>query len=67
MTGLTPEQRLDNHWNGVKAALPRPRFGLRLLPEPVQQFNPMPFRLAAAMDSGLAHRLRQRAYAVWQN
>ncbi len=67
MTGLTPEQRLENHWNGVKAARLTRRFGLRLVPELYERFNPMPFRLAQVMEPELAQRLRQRGHAVWQH
>src|SRR5947209_4435481 len=43
MTGLTPEERFQNHKAGRKAARVVQQFGLRLLPQLYECFNPMPF------------------------
>src|SRR5262245_14880561 len=64
MTGLPPEERFQHHKNGIKAARIVQRYGLRLLPELYEYFNPMPFQAAAAMERELAEDLRAQGYAV---
>ena len=64
MTGLTPEERFQNHKSGVKAASAVKRFGIRLLPELYECFNPMPFEAAAEMERELAEELRKKGYTV---
>ncbi|MEO6036563.1 MAG: hypothetical protein ABIQ35_15035 [Verrucomicrobiota bacterium] len=64
MTGLSPEERFQNHKQGIKSARVVERFGLRLLPELYECFNPMPFVAAAAMERELAEDLRKVGYTV---
>ena len=64
MTGLTPPERFANHKSGIKAARIVQRYGLRLLPELYEVFNPMPFDVAAQMERELADDLRVQGYAV---
>jgi hypothetical protein len=64
MTGLPPEERFRNHKNGIKAARIVQRYGIRLLPELYECFNPMPFAAAAKMERELAEDLRAEGYAV---
>ena len=64
MTGLSPEERFQNHKSGVKAARVVQRFGLRLMPELYECFNPMPFEAAAEMERDLAEDLRRAGYTV---
>jgi hypothetical protein len=64
MTGLRPEERFANHKEGVKAAAVVQRYGLRLLPELYDCFNPMPFEAAVQMERDLAEDLRQQGYTV---
>ncbi len=64
MTGLGPEQRFQNHKNGIKAARVVQKFGIRLLPEFYKYFNPMPFSAAAEMERELAEDLRSKGYTV---
>ena len=64
MTGLKPDERFQNHKNGIKAARVVQRFGLRLLPEFFECFNPMPFEAAAEMERDLAEDLRNQGYTV---
>src|SRR2546426_7981851 len=64
MTGLAPSERFWNHRNDVKAARIVRRFGVRLLPELYECFNPMPFEAAAQMERDLAEDLRQQGYTV---
>jgi hypothetical protein len=64
MTGLTPEERFANHKAGLKAASVVKRYGIKLLPEFYECFNPMPFDAAVQMESELAEDLRAQGYAV---
>ena len=64
MTGLTPTERFANHKAGVKAARIVQRYGVRLLPELYEVFNPMPFDVAAQMEKELAQDLRAQGYTV---
>jgi hypothetical protein len=40
------------------------RYGIRLLPELYEVFNPMPFEVAAQMERELAEDLRAQGYTV---
>ena len=64
MTGLTPEERFQNHKNGLKAARVVQRFGVRLMPELYELYNPMPFDAAVEMERELAEDLRAQGYTV---
>jgi predicted GIY-YIG superfamily endonuclease len=64
MTGLSPEERFANHKNGIKAARVVQRYGVRLLPELYEVFNPMPFEAALEMERELAEDLRAQGYTV---
>jgi hypothetical protein len=65
MTGLSPEQRLQNHKNGVKAASVVKRYGERLVPKLYAHLNPMPYERAKDMEVFLAESLRKRGYVVF--
>jgi predicted GIY-YIG superfamily endonuclease len=65
MTGLTPEERFENHKNGKKAARVVLRHGERLVPKLYAHLNPMTFDEAAAMELQLAEELRARGYQVY--
>jgi predicted GIY-YIG superfamily endonuclease len=65
MTGLTPEQRFDNHKAGVKAARIVRRCGERLVPRLYAHLNPMPFAKAVEMEGILADSLRKRGFTVY--
>jgi predicted GIY-YIG superfamily endonuclease len=65
MTGLTPEQRFENHQNGIKAARVVKRFGVRLVPKLYAHLNPMSYTKAVAMEGVLAESLRRRGYVVY--
>ena len=64
MTGLNPEERFENHKQGVKPAWVVKRYGLRLMPEMYAHLNPMPFEAAAQMEQDLAEDLRRAGYTV---
>jgi predicted GIY-YIG superfamily endonuclease len=65
MTGLSPEQRFENHKKGVKAARIVRRFGERLVPRLYEHLNPMPYVKAKGMEVALAESLRKRGYVVY--
>src|SRR3954451_2104043 len=64
MTGLTPEQRFNNHKLGIKAARVVRRFGERLVPRLYTHLNPMPYVKALQMEAALAESLRKRGFIV---
>ena len=65
MTGLSPEQRFDNHKKGIKSAGVVKRFGVRLVPKLYAHLNPMPYAKAIEMETMLAESLRKRGYVVF--
>jgi hypothetical protein len=65
MTGLSPEQRFDNHKRGIKAAGVVARCGERLVPRLYAHLNPMPYAKALEMEGKLADSLRKRGYVVF--
>ncbi len=65
MTGLTPEQRFQNHKTGVKAARIVKKYGVRLVPKLYAHLNPMPYARAVEMEVMLADSLRKRGYLVY--
>jgi hypothetical protein len=64
MTGLTPDERFENHKAGIKDAWVVKRYGICLLPELYAHLNPMPFEAAAQMEGDLAEDLRRAGYTV---
>ena len=66
MTGLSPRQRFLNHRLGIKGCKYVKKYGMYLRPSLYEQFNPMTYADACAMERALARRLRERGYAVWQ-
>ena len=65
MTGLTPDQRFQNHKAGIKAAGIVRRFGVRLVPKLYAHLNPMSFADAVVMEIRLADELRVQGYQVY--
>ena len=65
MTGLTPEQRFQNHKAGIKAARIVRRYGERLVPRLYAHLNPMSYARAKDMEVMLAESLRKRGYTVF--
>jgi hypothetical protein len=66
MTGLTVQQRFANHRKGIKSNRFAHQYGVRLLPELYECFNPMPYEGAREMEVELAVGLREEGYGVWQ-
>jgi len=65
MTGLSPEERFENHKRGIKSASVVRRFGERLVPKLYAHLNPMPYERAVAMERELAEKLRAEGYQVF--
>ncbi|MCT7312412.1 hypothetical protein N5J06_15705 [Ralstonia sp. CHL-2022] len=66
MTGQSPDVRFDKHKAGLKSNRFVREYGLRLMPELYECFNPMPYEAAREMEVELAIGLREEGYAVWQ-
>ena len=66
MTGLNPDLRFDRHKAGIQANRFVRRYGLRLMPELYECYNPMPYEAARDMEVELAIGLREQGFGVWQ-
>ncbi|MFL6572376.1 MAG: hypothetical protein ACJ8G4_11525 [Burkholderiales bacterium] len=66
MTGLEPDVRFDKHKAGIQSNRFVRRYGLRLLPELYEIYNPMPYEAARDMEVELAIGLQDEGYGVWQ-
>ena len=66
MTGLDPDTRFDRHKAGLQANRFVQQYGLRLMPELFEVYNPMPYEAAREMEVELAIGLREAGYGVWQ-
>lgn len=67
LTGLTPEERFENHKIGHKSSHFPHLYGKKLLPGFYKYFNPMPYDKAKIMEEELANAFRMQGFAVWQN
>ena len=66
MTGLDPDLRFDKHKAGIQFNRFARQYGLRLLPQLYEVYNPMPYDGACEMEVELAIGLREEGYGVWQ-
>ncbi len=66
MTGLDPDVRFDKHKAGIQSNRFVQRFGLHLLPQLYEDYNPMSYDDARDMEVELAIGLREAGYGVWQ-
>jgi hypothetical protein len=66
MTGQSPDVRFDKHKAGLKSNRYVKKYGIRLMPELYECYNPMPYEAALDMEIELAIHLRERGYGVWQ-
>ena len=64
--GLDPDARFDVHEAGIQANRFVKEFGLRLLPELYEVYNPMPYDGACETEAEIAIWLREAGYGVWQ-
>jgi predicted GIY-YIG superfamily endonuclease len=66
MTGQSPDVRFDKHKAGLKSNRFVRVYGLKLLPQLYECYNPMPYEAALDMEIELAIYLREKGYGVWQ-
>jgi len=66
MTGLEPDVRFDKHKAGIQSNRFVKVFGLRLLPELYELYNPLSYDNARALEVELAIDFREAGYGVWQ-
>ncbi len=66
MTGLTPEERFQNHKNGYKSSRIAKKYGECLVPRLYKKYNPMSYKQATVKEVNLASELRLKGHGVWQ-
>ncbi len=66
MTGLDPDVRFDKHKAGIQANTYVQRYGLRLLPDLFEGFNPMDYKAAVDKEIEVGIDLRSAGFGVWQ-
>lgn len=64
-TGLTAEQRFENHRSGHKSSRYVRKYYVRLLPHLYEHLSAMTWEDSKAMERQLAEELREKGYAVW--
>lgn len=66
MTGVEPDVRFDKHKAGIQSNRYVKQYGLRLLPDLYEGFNPMTFDEACKMEIEIGIDLRSAGFGVWQ-
>ncbi len=66
MTGLDPDIRFDKHKAGIQANRYAQKYGLRLLPDLYEAWNPMTYEAARDQEVELGISLREAGFGVWQ-
>jgi predicted GIY-YIG superfamily endonuclease len=66
MTGLDPDVRFDKHKAGIQANRFVMLYGLRLLPDLYEGFNPMRYDDAVEREIEIGIDLRSAGFGVWQ-
>src|SRR5512139_3888203 len=66
MTGLDPDLRFDKHKAGIQSNRYVRQYGLHLLPQVYELYNPMSCDAARGLEVELAIDLRESGYGVWQ-
>ena len=66
MTGLDPDVRFDKHKAGIQANGYVLKYGVRLLPDLYEGFNPLPYRDAVEREIEVGIDLRSAGFGVWQ-
>ena len=66
MTGLDPDLRFDKHKAGIQSNAYVLKYGLRLLPDLYEGFNPMDYETAQLMEVNIGIDLRSAGFGVWQ-
>ncbi len=66
MTGLDPDLRFDKHKAGIQSNSYVFKYGLRLLPDLYEAFNPMGYGEACDTEIEIGIDLRSAGFGVWQ-
>lgn len=66
MTGLDPDVRFDKHKAGIQSNRYVKEYGLRLLPDLYEGFNPMTYDEASEREVEIGIDLRSAGFGVWQ-
>ncbi len=66
MTGLDPDLRFDKHKAGIQSNGYVRKYGLRLLPDLYEGFNPMSYDEAREREVEIGIDLRSAGFGVWQ-
>ena len=66
MTGLDPDLRFDKHKAGIQSNRYVKEYGLRLLPDLYEGFNPMTYDEACEREVEIGIDLRSAGFGVWQ-
>ena len=66
MTGLDPDVRFDKHKAGIQSNRYVKVYGLRLLPDLYEGFNPMSYNDARDKEVEVGIDLRSAGFGVWQ-
>ncbi len=66
MTGLDPDLRFDKHKAGIQSNRYVQEYGLRLLPDLYEAFNPMSYDEACDKEVEVGIDLREAGFGVWQ-
>ena len=66
MTGLDPDVRFDKHKAGIQSNRYVKEYGLRLLPDLYEAFNPMSYDEARDKEVEVGIDLRGAGFGVWQ-
>jgi hypothetical protein len=66
MTGLDPDVRFDKHKAGIQANRYVLQYGLRLLPDLFEGFNPLRYEDAVDKEIEIAIDLQSAGFGVWQ-
>ena len=66
MTGIDPDVRFDKHKAGIQSNRYVKQYGLRLLPDLYEGFNPLPYEAACDKEIEIGIDLRSAGFGVWQ-
>ena len=67
LTGLDPDTRFDKHKAGIQANRFVQKYGLRLMPELLDDLKqPMTFADAQYLEVDIGIKLKELGYGVWQ-
>ena len=66
MTGLDPDLRFDKHKAGIQSNSYVKKYGLHLLPDLYEAFNPMWYDEARDKEVEVGIDLREAGFGVWQ-